>query len=175
MDIATLVFAAICAVGSIITTIPVVLGWLRRRRGATVTAGTTPSKARWALVLSLSICALIFSCAGLYRTFRYGDYRNWQSSKQETIYAKSFLNETVEIDGKIFDRCHFENVKLLYHGRAPVSFTRSDFKGEIYLGSDNIAINQFMITSSALDQLKGLIRVHNWVQMDSNGNPISVQ
>lgn len=175
MDIATLVFAAICAIGSIIVAIPVVSDWLRRKKVAAVTAEVAPSKARWMLVLALSICALIFSCIGLYRTLYYGDYKRWQSPKQETVYAKSFVNETVELDGKIFDHCHFENVKLIFHGHAPVTFNQSDFKGELYFGSDNIAINQFMITSSALDRLKGFIRLHNWVQMDSNGNPISVQ
>jgi hypothetical protein len=56
------------------------------------------------------------------------DVTVWQSPKHETIYAKSYLNETVELDGKLFDHGHFENVKLMYHGFGPVSSSQSDFK-----------------------------------------------
>jgi hypothetical protein len=172
MDIAMLVLAAICGICSVITTVPVVSGWLSQNAGA---SQKNPKKGRWLLVLGLSTFALIFSGVGLYRTIHYGDYKKWQSPKQEAVYERSFVNETVEVDGKLFDRCHFENVKLLYHGRGPVSFNDSELKGSVMFGSDNIAINQFMITKTSLDQNKGLFQLHSWVQMDSNGNPISIQ
>lgn len=137
---------------------------------------TTPNsqQGRQIALLLLIVGSLAMSAFGWYNS-AHPDVNAWRSSKQETIYARSYRNETVEIDGKIFDRCHFENVKLLYHGLRPVTFNQSDFKGELYFGSDNIAINQFMILKSAFDQLKGLIRLNNWVQMDKNGNLISVQ
>jgi hypothetical protein len=131
-------------------------------------------RARAIMAVVLIVGSLGLSSFGWYSS-SHPNVAAWRSANVETVYAKSFLNETVVLDGKTFDHCHFENVKLLYHGLGPVRFNQSDFKGEVYFGSDNIAINQFMITSSAMDKFGGLIPLHNWVQMDSNGNVLTVQ
>lgn len=97
------------------------------------------------------------------------DVNRWHSEKQETIYAKSFMNETIEIDGKKFDHCTFQNVKLMFHGNAPVEFVEARFlSGTVYLGSDNIAIQQFMILRQQFDKM--LMPTAGWVTFDKNGN-----
>lgn len=129
--------------------------------------------------LPMWVAGMVLTLAGLgydyYDRHTTPDYKTWRSSKEETIYAKSFINETVELDGKKFDRCNFENVKLLYHGLAPVEFVGGTFKGSIWFGSDNIAVNQFEIDRSFFDQIKTLFPAARWIQTDPNGNPISVQ
>ena len=99
----------------------------------------------------------------------------WNLPHQETVYSKSYINETVQLDGKVFDHCNFENVKLLYHGLGPVSFIQATMKGQIWIGSDNIAIQNFAIADAELKKMGALIQLHSWVQMDKNGNPTSIQ
>jgi hypothetical protein len=133
-----------------------------------------PSRWRELLLLAAVMGSLAMSITGWYRT-EHPKVDAWKFSNQETIYAKSYLNETVELDGKVFDHCRFENVKLLYHGLGPVSFIAANFEGQVWLGSDNIAIQNFGIADAELKKKGTLIQLHNWVQMDKNGNPISVQ
>jgi len=125
------------------------------------------------MVLAL-VASLVMSGVGWYRS-QHPDVDSWHSSTTQTVYAKSFLNETVELDGKVFDHCHFENVKLLYHGLGPVSFNQSDFKGQVWVGSDNLAIRNFATMNAELTRIAPLIKLHEWVEMDKNGNPTSVQ
>ena len=81
----------------------------------------------------------------------------------------------MELDGKFFDRCHFENVKLLYHGLGPVSMTQPDVKGEVWIGSDNIGIQNFGIANAEFEKMGTMLRLHSWVPMDKNGNAASIQ
>jgi hypothetical protein len=135
---------------------------------------TKPSRKREILLLAAVIGSLVMSAVGWYRS-AHPNVDSWSLLRVETIYAKSFLNETVELDGKHFDRCHFENVKLLYHGLGPVSFNGSDFKGQVWVGSDNIAIRDFGIMNAELTRVAPLIQLHQWVEMDKNGNPALVR
>jgi hypothetical protein len=60
----------------------------------------------------------------------------------QTIYGKTFRNETVELDGKSFDHCTFENVTLVYHGTGLWDFKESTF-GPSLLRTDNASIKAF--------------------------------
>jgi len=75
--------------------------------------------------------------------FTIPDYRKPTFDKQETISRRTFTNETVEVDGKLFDHCHFVNVTLIYHGLAPVTFIESAFQGNTLFGTDNHAAKSF--------------------------------
>jgi len=132
------------------------------------------SRGREVLLLLAVIGSLVLSGIGWYRA-EHPKVDVWKLPTPQTVYAKSYINETVEMDGKVFDHCHFENVKLLYHGLGPVSIVQSDFKGQVWVGSDNIAIQNFGIANAELEKLAPLIRLHSWVQMDKNGNATSVQ
>jgi hypothetical protein len=132
------------------------------------------SRKREILLLAAVIGSLVLSSVGWYRS-THPDVDSWRLPNVDTIYAKSFLNETVQLDGRHFDHCHFENVKLLYHGLGPVSFNASDFKGQVWVGSDNIGIRNFGIMNAELTRLGTLIQLHQWVEMDKNGNVASVR
>ena len=59
------------------------------------------------------------------------------SDRLEPIVGKTFTNEKVEIDNKIFDNCRFENVTLLYRGRGPYVFIKGQVKGTIAIETDS--------------------------------------
>jgi len=139
-----------------------------------LSASVKPSRKREVLLLVAVVGSLAFSIVGWYQT-EHPKVDVWKFPQQQMIYAKSYLNEAVELDGKTFDHCHFENVKLLYHGLGPVSLIQADFKGQVWLGSDNIAIQNFAIADAELKKLSTMIQLHSWVQMDKNGNPTYVQ
>jgi hypothetical protein len=130
------------------------------------------------LKLSIGIFILLVSWSmtgvAFYRSYS-PNYEVWQSPKQETVYAQTYLNQTVEVDGKVFDHCHFMNTKLLFHGRGPASFVQSDFSGVTYVGSDNIAIRNFEAMNTAIGKAPGTNRLNYWIEKDKNGNTVSVQ
>jgi hypothetical protein len=99
------------------------------------------------------------------------DVNHWKSDKLETVYAKTYVNETVVIDGTKFDHCTFQNVKLLFHGTAPSEFVGAKFlSGSVYLGSDNISIQQFQILQKQFNQV--MLHTDDWITVDTNGNVI---
>ncbi len=80
---------------------------------------TAMPRIRWlAVALVLFALNLGMSSLGLYRSFA-KDCRQWQSTKQDVVYGINFRNERVELDGKLFDHCTFENVTFVYDGLAP--------------------------------------------------------
>jgi hypothetical protein len=131
---------------------------------------TKPTRWREIFLLAAVIGSLAMSATGWYQA-EHPKVDAWKFPQTQTIYAKSYINETVELDGKVFDHCHFENVKLLYHGLGPVSFVQADFKGQIWLGSDNIGIRNFGIADAEIKKLT-TIQLRSWLEMDKNGNPI---
>jgi hypothetical protein len=48
---------------------------------------------------------------------------------KDQVRGKTFRNEAVVLDGKSFDKCNFENVKLIYSGIAPFDFTNNNVYG----------------------------------------------
>lgn len=52
----------------------------------------------------------------------------WDSKNLEVIGNRRFQNQSVELDGRFYSHCEFENVTFVYHGRAPFSFD-SEIKG----------------------------------------------
>ena len=122
-DTAILVLTLICAVGAIITSIPVVKAWFE----STVSAAIESSKVKW-LTLAISTLALLVSLLGLYRVSAKQTTEEFYNLKQETVMNKTFREETIELDGKYFTNCTFGNgVEFLYKGRAPFSIVHSNF------------------------------------------------
>jgi hypothetical protein len=117
------------------------------------------------IVLSLSVWLLLRE--GMAET-KY-DSRKWQSDKNEVMSRKSYLNETVEIDGKTFDHCSFTNVTLMYHGTASTSFLDSTFQGSLALRTDNVAAKGFGFLQSYLRAAPGVVS-YTLGEIDDKGN-----
>jgi hypothetical protein len=153
-----------------------VMAWFVQVQASEISEAESPIiRKKWKLVAAIILFALSFASSGVgfyLLAHRSGmPDESWLSQKQETIYARSYQNETVELDGKNFDHCHFSNVKLNFHGRAPFSFIQSDFNGEIWFGTDNVIIKHYMKADAALNKLG--VTIHRVVCLDSHGNPIS--
>jgi hypothetical protein len=54
----------------------------------------------------------------------------------DPAHPKTFMNETVEIDGKDFENCKFINVRLVYHGKQTAASRNCEFDGTIVLYTD---------------------------------------
>lgn len=62
----------------------------------------------------------------------------------EIIAGHSFMNSTVEVDGKSFRDCKFQNVTFVFHGKAPVEFVGTNqISGSFSLNTDNLAVTMF--------------------------------
>ena len=79
----------------------------------------------------------------------------WKSYRLETVSNKKFVNERVVIDGKRFVQCHFENVTIVFNGKAPYDFFRVTSSGENYLESNNAQYQRLLSLMHGTGMLKG--------------------
>jgi hypothetical protein len=70
MNTAMFVLTAICAIGAIVASVPVIVGWWRNRKKEAATNSAPPSTAKWWLVMGVATITLVFSSIGLYRIFQ---------------------------------------------------------------------------------------------------------
>lgn len=88
---------------------------------------------------------------------------------QETIDQRTYTNESVEIDGRLFNKCRFNNATLIYRGIGQVTIIESRFSGTTFVRSNDPAIIVF-------DKLKEGLRAHPDAtefrigEMDPSGN-----
>jgi hypothetical protein len=90
------------------------------------------------------------------------DRLKWTMTEAQltVIYGRTFRNEVVELDGKKFDHCFFDNVTFLYHALEPTAFFESRFnldQGKAYvLRTDNDAVKGFIGIQNSLTSLPGV-------------------
>jgi hypothetical protein len=70
----------------------------------------------------------------------------FKSPRWELVSGHSFVNETVEIDGKSFRNCSFENVRLMFHGTAPVDMQSPTLVGGKLIVETDHAPTMFYVT-----------------------------
>jgi hypothetical protein len=68
----------------------------------------------------------------------------------QTVRDHKFRNQTVELDGKRFEDCEFENATLMFNGNAPTEILDPAFSGTLQIGSHDPAINQFVTISELI-------------------------
>jgi hypothetical protein len=102
-----------------------------------------------ALFMLLLVATLALSSALYYTIFKQGDIEwasaQWLKLPKEVISGKSFLNETVSLDGKVFVNCTFNNVILSFDGTAPFEISRNAnrFVGQIIIKTRNERLGIF--------------------------------
>jgi hypothetical protein len=110
------------------------------------------NKRHW-LFLLLIIASLSMSGIGWYRS-THRNYLHWQITKQELVFARTYRNETIDIDGKNFDRCRFINVTLRYHGMGPTTFAAGNrFDGIPNLLIDNVSVKAAFVLQKFLSDI----------------------
>jgi hypothetical protein len=82
------------------------------------------------------------------------------------IQAKTFKNETVQLDGNEFIDCTFDNVALKFDGQAPFRFTNDHFveHSNLAITSDNPVIK------ATIELMGGLIKLGNPAQHQPEEN-----
>src|SRR6266849_245470 len=114
-----------------LASVVVILGWL----------GITPQhfKVNWSmrevnvstrklyLVLALTSVSLVLSAVGLYFSFHPDPLHYKNKRFTETIQDRVYTNERVELDGKMYEHCTFNNVTFVFHGTGPVGFRNNVF------------------------------------------------
>ena len=78
-------------------------------------------------------------------------FHAWDHYAFKEIRGETFKNMTLQLDGREYIDCYFENVRFFYQGIAPVRFTNVHYpKGTTFnFVSNNNAINQELINLSA--------------------------
>ncbi len=148
-DAAILILTAICALGAIIGSIPVIRTWVQPvHAGPTNTA--LPSKIRWLILLFIAALALMVSLLGLYRVNHYEGtvvhFPNTDVAHLKYVRGKHFVNEEVKVDGIHFDMCTFDNVTLTYDGTDVVATSNCRFNNlRIKTNSDPFGVTVSML------------------------------
>lgn len=77
------------------------------------------------------------------------------SDKLVTVSEKEFVNTTVEVDGKRFDRCKFTNVTFLYNGIGPTDFVECKILESVNLVTYSKATMGLMTLQNFLQKVSG--------------------
>lgn len=120
-------------------------------------------------VTSVISAALVFT----YSQFDNRVAAEW-SNKQVAVSRKSYMNEKVEIDGKIFHECTFRNARLVFHGGGPASFVECQFPGSTMLATDNKAAKTYLALLANL-AARPAVTNFSYGTLDKDGNVEFIQ
>jgi hypothetical protein len=96
--------------------------------------------------------------------------QGFASPRWEVVQGHNFVNTSIEIDGKAFRHCRFENVTFMFHGKAPVEFTSDNlFTGDkARFDTDDPAVMAFMQLRMIVEKIPGATIVTG--ALDKKGN-----
>ncbi len=81
------------------------------------------------------------------------DYKHFKSEAMEPINNRTYINETVELDGKVFQNCRFVNVTLMYHGLGPTGILGCNLEGTTMIETDNAALSTMLAFIGTLQKM----------------------
>jgi len=97
---------------------------------------------------------------------------SFKNPQWETVSRRQFMNEQVDIDGKRFYDCAFQNVQLRFHGTAPSEFVSGcTFTGSLRLSTDNGAAMHYAKLCQVFSSIPGLAA--EFVSADEKGNVLA--
>ncbi|HEX3740052.1 MAG TPA: hypothetical protein VHV29_10040 [Terriglobales bacterium] len=103
------------------------------------------------LLTGVIISGLTLSAVQLYRQANYQcvnprdlDASNLDIKSLERIEGKQYSNESVEVDGKYFEDCTFENVTFIIHGKKTAAFYHNNWYVGVKLLTDNASVSSFI-------------------------------
>ena len=105
------------------------------------------------MMLVLMLASLAISSFGWYRVNNYSYLTNdwmgiderWKLYKKIDVWNKRFMNEVVDVDGRRYVDCTFENVTFLYNATAPWEFSgTTTITGTINIKTDNRRLGAFL-------------------------------
>jgi hypothetical protein len=81
-----------------------------------------------------------------------------RAAKLELVTDKAFRNERVNIDGKEFRNCTFDDVSLVYNGHAPVMMVGDTFRSTLMITTDDPSVGSTIGILSALGFMPGVTK-----------------
>ncbi len=95
---------------------------------------TLPRLKMWVFALVLTWAALGYDIYDRHHPFPWDEPEKYLNDLQ-LVRLKTFTNESVELDGKHFEHCHFVNVTFIYRGSKPflMEDSATDFSDRIEL------------------------------------------
>jgi hypothetical protein len=86
-----------------------------------------------------------------------GPLEQWDES-QTPVIGRTFQNERVEIDNRMFDKCRFKNVSFVFKGRGPSSFINCQFDlgGESTLETEHPVAKSFLSMVLFMQSMPGI-------------------
>jgi hypothetical protein len=99
--------------------------------------------APWIVVGALFVLSAFLSLFGIYQKRKAPETKTENSveafkyPRWELVTNQKFMNEAIDVDGKSFRNCSFDNVRFLFHGKAPTEFIRPIFGGSLVMDTDH--------------------------------------
>jgi|GEM_PF-4642534 len=91
----------------------------------------------------------------------------------ELVSGRNFLNETVDIDGKIFENCTFTNVTFFYHGTGYADFKNVKLFGDVLIKTDDRPAMAYLELVNSFAKFPG-IKVGNIFGIDNKGGMTAI-
>ena len=116
------------------------------------------------LLIILALCGIGLTGLGLYRSYSAG----WQPDldTKHPIVGKTFRNQEVQVDGKIFNRCTFENVTFFYRAKQPFQMAGCTFLGTRLIRTDNAEVVGMVGLMKGLGYLVKGMPIHSDVPLN---------
>jgi hypothetical protein len=123
------------------------------------------------LIGLLLVISFVLSAIAIYGAWRKNDPLHWtmRQDQEQVIYGQIYRNQDVEIDGKRFDHCKFENVTFIYHALAPCDLLVCEISGSVLIKTDNDAAKGILKFVEALRALPNVTKF-GIASIDSKGN-----
>ncbi len=124
-------------------------------------------------LVGIAICAgLVVSLVSVYFSYTKDCAKLPPPINLENIYGRAYKNEEVQLDGKKFDHCTFENVTFVFEGKALYSFDGVRFIGNPpHVRSDNAVVHGALYIVQFLNRAYPGQNIQ-WGKTDEHGNPI---
>jgi hypothetical protein len=88
----------------------------------------------------------------------------------QMVEGKTFTNETIELDGKLFYQCEFINARFVYRGTAPCDMRKCAVTGSVVLETENGAIRCYTHLERIIEAMGKVVHVS--VDKDGKSKPI---
>ena len=93
--------------------------------------------------LSSALLVVLTTALVVYLFHSQSKYEYISLIDMEQVHEKSFSNTTIEVDGKYFTQCTFNNVTLIFHGRKHFGMEGNHFFGPLIFHTDDMAAEQY--------------------------------
>lgn len=132
---------AISTFAAVMAFLQVVLGWATYRASTGRPVLPLLPQARGLLRFWPVVVGILLAVSTWALNTRPAEEIRYQSVEREEVANKTFTNEIVQLDGKRFRRCVFENVRLQFAGVKPFDLVDVQFRGTVQLESGSKPLN----------------------------------